>query len=217
MPASRDITEEDQKARAFIGGIGAGPMRLGDIPLELPFGDSAALWLMEEGVRAIQKAEKNVTCVKAGKQLATDMMTARWRKGEGCVIAETGFFAHTFTALPGGNGWSLTACDMLPTVRVDLLEYMRIFGDLKKHVKDRRALPDFYLRDLTPEEVKKRKLREGAVLSVAATTMKRMGRRMLKEGRHQKDMRAQLDEWRSRVVLLDKWGTDLGKNARIIS
>ena len=196
MLASRDIKEEDQTARSFIDGVIDGPVCLGDISLKLTVGTPVALWLAEEGVRAIQKTEKDVICIKAGNRLVTDMMTARWRKGEKCVIAETDFFTYTFMALPGGNGWSLAACDMLPTARADLRAYLRIFGDFR-HLSERGVLPDFYLRDLTAEEIKESGLREGAVLSVSSAVMKEMGR-IYKHKKRENKMRAKMNEWRER-------------------
>ena len=193
MPAPRDITEEDKKARAFIDGIGAGPVCIGETPQELTQ-LPAALWLAKEGARAIREAEKKVICLKAGSDLATAIAHARWRKANGSIIAETGYFAYTFA--PSSDGWRLSGCRMLWTARVELQSYLHMFGDFS-HLSERGVLPDFYLRDLTAEEIKESGLREGAVLSVSSTVMKEMGR-IYKHKKRENKMRAKMNEWRER-------------------
>ena len=188
------LKDKDRQARDFIDGVIESPVCMGNVPPELTPENSAALWLMEKGARAIKDAEEKVICIKAGNELATDIAKARWRKENGAIVAETGFFAHTFTAFSGG--WSLEKCKMLPTARVGLRSYLRIFGDFT-HSPARGDLPDFYLRDLTAEEIKENGLREGAVLSVSATVMKKMGR-ICKHKKREKKMRAKMDEWRER-------------------
>ena len=77
-------------------------------------------------------------------------------------------------------------------------------------------LPDFYLRDLTEEEIKESGLREGAALSVSSAKMKQLGRRYNPKKRA-KNIRATLNEWRDTGGMLsDIPKADAQKNARII-
>ena len=176
-----------------MDGIGGGPVCIGYMPPELTPITPAALWLTTEGARAILEMERQVIYRKAGLELATDIAHAKWRMENGRAIAVTDYFAHTFTAAP--DGWRLTECRMLWTVRVGLQAYLRIFGDFS-HSPRRGILPDFYLRDLTAEEIKESGLREGAVLSVSSAKMKEMGRSYKhKEKKRDKQMRAILAEW----------------------
>ena len=211
------LVEKDRMARAFIDGAGNGPVCIGYMPLEVAVGTSAALWLTAEGVKAIKATEKKVICKRAGVELASDIAKARWRKENGCVIAETGFFAYAFTA--ARDGWHLTECQMLWTARVELQPYLRIFGDFR-HSAARGILPDFYLRDLTAAEIKENELSDGAVLSVSSSVIKEMGR-FHKAKKRGKKIRAILEEWSMRggVVPGEKFGikTKREKNALVIS
>ena len=219
MPDMHALKTQDRKARAFIDGVGAGPVCIGYMPPVFAAQTSVALWLTEEGARAIRKTEKRVICKKAGMELATDIARARWRKEEGAVIAESGFFAYMFTESPGG--WRLAACEMLWTARVELKAYLHLFGDFR-HLSERGNLPDFHLRDLTAEEIKESGLREGAVLSVSSAVMKQMGRTYKRKAKkREKRMRAILSEWRERVgfAARDRFGLKAkrAKNAWVIS
>ena len=208
------LNEKDRKARAFIDGVIDEPVRLGDMPPEFAK-KNTALWLTKEGARAVIKTEKKVICKKAGTELATDIANARWRKGKGAVIAESGYFAYVFTAAP--DGWRLSACEMLWTARVNLRAYLRIFGDFG-HVSERGNLPDFHLRDLTAEEIKESGLREGAVLSVSSAVMKKLGRfHARKAKQREKKISAILNEWRAPGgAVLCKLSAKRAKNARVI-
>lgn len=212
MPDMRALKTRDRKARAFIDGVGAGPVCIGYMPPAFAAQTSAALWLTEEGARAIRAMERKVICVKAGSDLATVISQARWRRERGAAVAETDYFAYTFTAAP--DGWRLSACEMLWTARVELQAYLHLFGDFR-HLPERGVLPDFYLRDLTDEEIKESGLREGAVLSVSSAVMKEMGRLYAKK--REKKMRAILNEWRERGgTLSGKMKEKPAKNARVI-
>ena len=216
MSGARPLKEKDHLARAFIDGDGDGFVCVGYMPLEFAAGQSAALLLTKESARAIKKMETKAASIKAGNELATDIARARWRKEKGRVVAETDFFAHTFT--PTRDGWRLSECRMLWTARVDLRAYLHIFGDFS-HSPARGNLPDFYLRDLTAEEIKESGLREGAVLSVSSVVMKKMGRTyMHKASKREKQMRATLNEWRDRGgALSGKLRAKRAKNAWVIS
>ena len=193
MSGARPLKEKDHLARAFIDGDGDGFVCVGYMPLEFAAGQNAVLLLTKESARAIKKMEKKAASIKAGNELATDIARARWRKEKGCVVAETDFFAHTFT--PTRDGWRLSECRMLWTARVDLRAYLHIFGDFS-HSPARGNLPDFYLRDLTAEEIKESGLREGAVLSVSSAKMKEVGRTYQhKTKKREKQMRTILAEW----------------------
>ena len=193
MPGARKLKEKDRMARAFVDGVIGGPVCIGDMPRKWTAETLAALWLAEDGAKAIKKAEKKVICLKAGSDLATAIADARWRKGKGKVIAEADYFAYSFTAAP--DGWHLSECEMLWTARADMRSYLHIFGDFR-HLSERGVLPDFYLRDLTAEEIKESGLREGAVLSVSSAKMKEMGRTYQhKTKKREKQMRAILAEW----------------------
>ena len=175
----------------------------------------ATLRLTQEGAQALRKVEGEVICKKAGAELATDLAKARWRKEKGVAIAESGYFAYTFT--PAHDGWRLSGCRMLWAARTDLRSYLRIFGDFG-HVSERGTLPDFYLRDLTTEEIEESGLRAGAVLSVSSLVMKKMGRAYgRKASKREKKMRAILEEWRERGgTLSNKPKADKTKNALVI-
>ena len=193
MPGTRKLKEKDRMARAFVDGVIGGPVCIGDMPRKWTAETLAALWLAEDGAKAIKKAEKKVICLKAGSDLATAIADARWRKGKGKVIAEADYFAYSFTAAP--DGWHLSECEMLWTARAELQAYLHIFGDFT-HSPARGMLPDFYLRDLTAEEIKESGLREGAVLSVSSAKMKEVGRTYQhKTKKREKQMRAILAEW----------------------
>ena len=179
-----------------MDGIGAGPVCIGYMPPGLTPITPAALWLTTEGARAILAAERKVICKKAGMELATDIARARWRKEKGVVIAESGYFAYTFTASP--DGWRLTGCRMLWTARTELRPYLHIFGDFS-HASERGVLPDFHLRDLTQEEIEESGLQQGAVLSVSSLVIKQMGRfHTRKTLKREKKMRAILNDWSAR-------------------
>ena len=196
MPGARKLKEKDRVARAFVDGVIGGPVCIGGMPRKWTAETLAALWLAEDGAKAIKKAEKKVICLKAGSDLATAIADARWRKGKGKVIAEADYFAYSFTAAP--DGWHLSECEMLWTARAELQSYLHMFGDFS-HVSERGNLPDFYLRDLTQEEIEDSGLSEGAVLSVSSSVMKRMGRTYKsKTKKRAKRMRAMLNEWRER-------------------
>ena len=214
MPDMRALKTQDRKARAFIDGVGAGPVCIGYMPPVFAAQTSAALWLAEEGARAIRKMERKVIYRKAGLELATDIAQAKWRmEKDGVAVAVTDYFAHTFTATP--DGWRLSECRMLWTVRVRLQAYLRIFGDFS-HSPRRGILPDFYLRDLTQEEIKESGLRDGAVLSVSSLVVKKLGR-TLKARKREKQMQALLDSWSERGgTLSGEPETDAVKNARVI-
>ena len=153
----------------------------------------AILRLTQEGAQALRKVEGEVICKKAGAELATDLAKARWRKEKGVAIAESGCFAYSFT--PAHDGWRLSGCSMLRTARMDLRSYLHIFGDFG-HVSNRGTLPDFYLRDLTPEEIEESGLSEGAVLSVSSSVMKKLGRfHARKAKKREKRILALLREW----------------------
>ena len=215
MPGTCALKEKDRIARAFIDGVIGGPVCIGYMPRKWTAETLAALWLAADGAKAIKKAEQKVICLKAGSDLATAIADAKWRKENGSIIAETGYFAYTFA--PSSDGWCLSGCRMLWTARVDLRAYLRIFGDFS-HLSERGVLPDFYLRDLTAEEIKGSKLREGAVLSASSLVMKEMGRTyMRKESKREKRMRAILNEWRERGgALSGKMKDKPEKNARVI-
>ena len=194
------------------GGGGGGFVRIGDMPPEQNDTSPAALWLAQEGAQAIREMERKVICVKAGNGLATAISRARWRKEGSRAVAETDYFAYSFTA--ARDGWQLTGCEMLWTARVELQAYLHLFGDFR-HLSERGVLPDFYLRDLTEEEIKESGLREGAVLSVSSSVMKEMGRLYAKK--REKKMRAILNEWRERGgTLSGKMKEKPAKNARVI-
>ena len=196
MSGTCALKEKDRMARAFIDGVIGGPVCIGYMPQKWTAETLAALWLAEDGAKAIKKAEKKVICLKAGSDLATAIADAKWRKENGKVIAEADYFAYSFTAAP--DGWRLSECEMLWTARADLRSYLHIFGDFR-HLSERGVLPDFYLRDLTAEEIKESGLREGAVLSVSSVVMKEMGRyHTRKASKREKRMRAILNEWRER-------------------
>ena len=191
----RALKKQDRFARAFVDGVRGGPACLGGMPQEFAAGESVALWLTQEGVKAIRKTEREVICRRAGSGLATAIANARWRKEASRAVAESGYFAYTFA--PAHDGWHLTECQMLQTARVELQAYLHIFGDFS-HSPARGVLPDFYLRDLTPEEIKESGLREGAVLSVSSLVMKVMGRfYMPKTRKREKRIRATLNEWKA--------------------
>ena len=217
MLDARDLKRKDWKARAFMDGVGEGPVCIGYMPLVVAAGTNAALWLTGEGVRAIRVTEKKTICRKAGAELATDIAQARWRKEKDAVVAETDFFAHTFT--PTRGGWQLAECRMLWNVRVDLRAYLHIFGDFS-HSAARGILPDFYLRDLTAAEIKENELSDGAVLSVSSSVIKEMGR-FYKAKKRGKNIRATLEEWSMRggVAPGEKFGIKAKqtKNALVIS
>ena len=213
MPDVRALQTTDRKARAFLDGVAVRPVCIGKMPPQLSAQTPAALWLTTKGARAIVEMEKKVLCKKAGMELATDIARARWRQEEGRIVAESDFFAFAFTAAP--DGWHLTECRMLWTARTDLRSYLRIFGDFS-HSPARGVLPDFYLRDLTEEEIKESGLREGAALSVSSAKMKQLGRRYNPKKRA-KNIRATLNEWRDTGGMLsDIPKADAQKNARII-
>ena len=218
MSGTCALKEKDRTARAFIDGVIGGPVCIGYMPQKWTAETLAALWLAEDGAKAIKKAEKKVICLKAGSDLATAIADAKWRKGKDKIIAESDYFAYSFTA--AHDGWRLSECEMLRTARAELQSYLHMFGDFS-HVSERGSLPDFYLRDLTTAEIKDSGLGEGAVLSVSSSVMKRMGRTYKnKTKKRAKRMRAMLNEWR------DRGGASLGefrlkakraKNAWVIS
>ena len=220
MPDLRAIKTRDRKARAFIDGVGAGPVCVGYMPPVFAAQTSVALWLTEEGAEAIRKMERKVIYRKAGLELATDIAQAQWRmEKDGVAVAVTDYFAHTFTAT--SDGWRLSECRMLWTVRVDLRAYLPIFGDFS-HSSARGMLPDFHLRDLTAEEIKESGLREGAVLSVSSAVMKDMGRLHMRNAKKRaKRMRAVLKEWREHGIAATdgrrKLKAKRAKNALVIS
>ena len=217
MPAARAKTT-DRMARAFMDGVSNNDVCIGNAPPELiAKAAAAALWLTTEGARIIKKTEKEVVCKKAGMELATDIARARWRKDKDAVVAESGYFAYSFTA--ARNGWRLSGCRMLWTARTDLRSYLLLFGDFS-HSPMRGIMPDFYLRDLTPEEIKESGLREGAVLSVSSAKMKQMGRAyMHKTQKREKNMRAILAEWSATPVgeMTNRLKAKPEKNAWVIS
>ena len=193
MTAARALKKQDRFARAFVDG--GGLVCVGDMPMGLTGDTPAALLLTQESAQAIQQTEKEVTSIKAGSGLATAIAKAKWRKEESRAVAESGYFAYTFA--PAHDGWCLTDCRMLQTARVELQAYLHIFGDFS-HSPARGVLPDFYLRDLTPEEIKESGLRKGAVLSVSSLVMKVMGRfYMPKTRKREKRIRATLNEWKA--------------------
>ena len=213
----RALKTQDRFARAFVDGVRGGPACLGGMLREFAAGESVALWLTQEGVKAIRKTEREVICKKAGMELATDIAKAEWRKEKELVIAESGYFAYTFA--PARDGWHLTDCRMLQTAKADLRSYLHIFGDFS-HSPMRGVLPDFYLRDLTQEEIKESGLREGAVLSVSSAKMKQMGRAyMHKTQKREKNIRAMLAEWHATPVgeMTNKLKAKPEKNAWVIS
>ena len=193
MIDARGVKKQDRFARAFVDG--GGLVCVGDMPMGLTGDTPAALLLTQESAQAIQQTEKEVTSIKAGSGLATAIAKAKWRKEGSRAVAESGYFAYTFA--PAHDGWHLTECQMLQTARVELQAYLHIFGDFS-HSPARGVLPDFYLRDLTPEEIKESGLRDGAVLSVSSLVMKVMGRfYMPKTRKREKRIRATLNEWKA--------------------
>ena len=215
MPAARAKTT-DRMARAFMDDGGGDFVRIGDMPPQPNAATPAALWLTTEGAQAIREMERKVICVKAGSGLATAISRARWRKEKDIAVAETDYFAYSFTA--ARDGWRLTGCEMLWTARVEPQAYLHMFGDFG-HLPHRGMLPDFYLRDLTQEEIKESGLREGAVLSVSSAMMKKLGRfHMRKTKKREKKIRAILNEWRAPGgAALCKLNAKRAKNAWVIS
>ena len=215
MIDARGVKKQDRFARAFVDG--GGLVCVGDMPMGLTGDTPAALLLTQESAQAIQQTEKEVTSIKAGSGLATAIAKAKWRKEGSRAVAESGYFAYTFA--PARDGWHLTECQMLQTARVELQAYLHIFGDFS-HSPARGVLPDFYLRDLTPEEIKESGLREGAVLSVSSAKMKQMGRfYMHKTRKREKRIRATLNEWRAldAAMITNRLKAKPEKNAWVIS
>ena len=213
MTDARALKTKDLKARAFVDDGDDGYSCIGAMPPK----STAALQLTKASAQIIQQTEKEVIMIKAGNKLASSIAKAQWRKEGERAVAVTDYFEYAFT--PAHNGWHLTDCRMLWTTKVDLRAYLRLFGDFS-HEDERGILPDFYLRDLTPEEIQESGLGEGAVLSVSSAKMKQMGRGyMHKTQKREKNMRAILAEWNVTPVgeMTNKLKAKPEKNAWVIS
>ena len=192
MTDARALKTKDLKARTFVDDGDDGYSCIGAMPPK----STAALQLTKASAQIIQQTEKEVIMIKAGNKLASAIAKAQWRKEGERAVAVTDYFEYAFT--PAHNGWHLTDCRMLWTTKVDLRAYLRLFGDFS-HEDERGILPDFYLRDLTPEEIKESGLGDGAVLSVSSLVIKNMGRFYIRKPvKRDKNMRAILNDWKER-------------------